>query len=188
MTYMPGSDFSTSVDSTPSESRPSTVEKLKTLTTEGMARSQRVAEILRSAFSQTVAEVKDGRAVLSPLAKEVTAETVATVKDKSQQAADVFSHTWEQESDKKDLTARMIAFMQSLADTLKVALLPQLKGQAVKLDGVLSDRYGQRYDTIKDQFEFVRSWYVVPETTTVESPEETVSDTVAIEVESKVVR
>ena len=180
MTSMPQSEFSNAT----SESNPSTVDKVKVLAKESSARSQRVMEILRTAFTETIAEVKDGRAVISPLAKEVTAETVATVKSQSQKAADILNDTWQQESNQKDLSERLIAVIRNLASTLKVKLLPQLKNQTGKLDN--NERFGERYESIKDQFDLVRTWIVVPVLSTPVT-ESASSDASAIEVESEVI-
>lgn len=141
----------TTVESTASPN-PSTVEKLKTLQQESTQRSKRIFTILRTAFTQTMSELKDGRAVISPLAQEVTAETVATVKEKGQQAADTVSQTWRQAADKEDLTDRIIGFMRSLTKTTATTLLPVITTQATKLDGVLNERYGDRYANIKARF------------------------------------
>lgn len=164
---------------------PSTVEKLKTLQKESTERSGRIAKILRSAFSETAAEFKAGRAVISPLAKEVTTETVATVKEKGQQASKTVNQVWQQEAEAEDLTDRLIRLVRVLAQETKEKLFPQIKTQAGRLDGVLSDRYGQRYNSIKEKFDIVRTWYVVPEKAT---PDMNNSDAVVIEVDSEVVR
>ena len=181
MTYTVQSEIS---DATTSAA-PSTVEKLKTLAKEGAERSQRITKILRSAFSETAAEFKEGRAIISPLAKEVTTETVATVKEKGQQASQTVNQVWQQEAEAEDLTERLIRFVRVLAQTTKERLFPQLKTQASKLDSVLSDRYGQRYNNIKEKFDFAQAWYAGPETT---APEPANSDAVVIEVESKVIQ
>ncbi len=164
---------------------PSTVEKLKTLQKESTERSQRIVKILRNAFSETAAEFKEGRAVISPLAKEVTTETVATVKEKGQQASQTVNQVWQQEAEAEDLTERLIRFVRVLAQATKEKLFPQIKTQASKLDSVLSDRYGQRYNNIKEQFDFAHAWYAAPEVT---APEPASSDAVVIEVESEVIR
>ena len=192
MTYTTQSDVNTlptaSVESTTSAD-PSTVEKLKTLYKESSQRTQRVSKILRAAFTETAAEFKDGRAVISPLAKEVTAETVATVKEKSKQAADTVNNTWQQEDDSKDKTERLIAFVRTMGksagQTARVQLLPQLRVQAIKLDEVLSDRYGSRYATLKDRVAGIRQRYAATEPT---QPETATDSPVAIEIDSEVVR
>jgi cytochrome c556 len=188
MTYTTQNDLSTSVEPTPT----STVQKIKKLYRESSQRSQRVTKILKTAFSEAVTEVKDGRAVISPLAKEVTAETVATFKEQSQKAADTVNQTWQQKADAPDRTERFISVVRALGQRAKVNLLPQLKQQAVKLDGVLSDRYGQRYTSIKEKAAVVRSWYAASEQTTPSTAPQTFVDDAtshtAIEVDSEVIR
>lgn len=196
MTYTTQNDLS-NLPATPAEptpaaadpsADPSTVEKLKTLYQESSQRSQRVAKILRAAFTETAAEFKDGRAVISPLAKEVTAETVATVREKSKQAADTVNQTWQQEDDSKDSTERLIRFIrtlgQSAGQTARVKLFPQLKVQAIKLDDVLTNRYGSRYATFKGRFSGIRGWYTATEPTT---PETAADAHAAIVVDSEIV-
>ena len=179
MTYTVQSEISDT-----SAAAPSTVEKIKTLQKEGTERSQRIVKILRNAFSETAAEFKEGRAIISPLAKEVTTETVATVKEKGQQASQTVNQVWQQEAEAEDHTERLIRFVRVLAQATKEKLFPQIKTQASKLDSVLSDRYGQRYSNIKEQFDFTHAWYAAPEAT----PEPVNSDAVVIEVESEVIR
>ena len=182
MTYTTQPDYS----ETPNQQAPSTVEKLKTLQQESATRYQRVSKILRAAFTETAAEFKAGRAVISPLAKEVTAETVATVKDKSQQAKKTVNQAWQQESETEDRTERLIRLARVLAKSAKENVLPQLKTQAIKLDGLLSERYGDRYSNIKNRFDFVRTRYATPAQTT---PETTATDKpVVIEVDNEIIR
>lgn len=190
MTYTTPEDLS----SLNSEQAPSTFDKAKVLYQEGSTRSVRVAKILKAAFSQTAAEFKEGRQTLSPLAQEVTSETVATVKEKSQKAADVLNDAWVQEADSQDLTERISRFLSAIArsasQSAKTRLFPQVKTQASKLDVLLKDRYGNRYENIRAKFDVVRSWYAAPaqsETSpyTADSDE---GEIVAIEVDSEVIR
>lgn len=180
MTYTNPSNFSNAS----TDQAPSTVEKIKTLQKESTQRSQRLMKILRTAFTETVAEFKAGREVISPLAKEVTAETVAGVKEKSQQAKKTINQAWQQDSESEDRTERLIRLVRVLAKTTQEKLFPQIKTQASKLDDVLINRYGDRYETLKDRFEGLRSRYM-PEQTT---PEPTANPSAAIEVESEVIR
>ncbi len=182
MTYTTQSNFTEAQTEQPA---PSTVEKLKTLQQESTTRYQRVSKILRRAFTETAAEFKEGRAVISPLAKEVTAETVATVKDKSQQAKKTVNQAWQQESETEDRTERLIRLVRVLAKSAKENLFPQLKTQAIKLDGLLSERYGDRYNTIKDRFNFAGTRHATPAQTT---PETVADEPVVIEVNSEVIR
>lgn len=180
---MTPSEFS----NTSADQAPSTAEKAKTLKQEGTQRAKRIAKILRTAFAETAAEFKAGRTVISPLAKEVTAETVATVKEKSQQASKTVNEAWQQEADTQDRTDRLIRFVRVMAVATKEKLFPQLKTQAIKLDDVLNNRYGQQYSDLKDKFSGVRDRYVTtqpPATKQTTAPD---APTV-IEVESEVIR
>ncbi|MGB7087579.1 MAG: hypothetical protein WBD47_18615 [Phormidesmis sp.] len=182
MTYTPDTEFSL-----PS-AEPSTVEKLRTLQQEGSQRSKRIFKILSTAFTETAAEFKDGRAVISPLAKDVTTETVATVKEKSQQAADVLNQTWSQEAEHEELTDRIISFVRTLGKTAQEKLSPQLKDQASKLDVILSDRYGHRYENVKARLDDIRAWYVASGAAAPEAEADKPTEhVISIEVDSEIV-
>ena len=195
MTYTTPEDLS----SLTAESSPSTFDKAKVLYSEGFARSKRISQILKAAFSQTAAEFKAGRQTLSPLAQEVTAETMASVKEQSQKAAEVLNDAWAKEADSQDLSERISRFLsavaQSVSQSAKTQFLPQLKTQASKLDGLLRDRYGDRYENIRTKFEKVRQWQTAPENQSETSPEIAVvyeadmsaDEGVVIEVDSKTV-
>ena len=185
MTYTTPEDLSTFT----SEQAPSTVDKAKVLYQEGLTRSVRVGKILKAAFSQTAAEFKEGRQTLSPLAQEVTSETVATVKEKSQKAAEVINDVWAQEADSQDLSERISRFLSNMAQSAsgaaKTHLIPQMRTQAGKLDGLLQNRYGDRYANIRAKFDRVRSWYATPEATTPYEADAATSEGIVIEVDSE---
>jgi hypothetical protein len=142
-------------------------KKLKTLQHESAHRAKRIAKILSAALQETIAEVKAGKAVISPIAKEVSAETVATVKEKSYQATETINQAWQQEAHETDRTERIIRVVRALSQKTAKNLLPTLKVQARKLDTLLGNtvdkklqqRYGQRYETIKGKFASIRTWY-----------------------------
>ena len=185
MTYTTPEDLSTLT----TEQTPSTFDKAKTLYQEGLERSQRIHKILRAAFTQTAAEFKEGRKALSPLAKEVTTETVTTVREKSQQAAEVLNDAWAQEASSQDLTERIVGFLQRVAQSAKVHLLPQVKTQAIKLDDLLIDRYGDRYASIREKFAILGKWYATPEQseTSTHEADATPEEAIVIEIDSEVV-
>ena len=176
----------TTTQNTPAEipagTEPTTVEKLKTLQQESTQRSKRVFKILRAAYAELASELKDGRTVISPLAKDVTTETVATVKQKSQQAADTVNQTWNQEADAKDFSDRLIRLAQVIAVAAKQNLFPQIKKYAIKLDGLLSDRYGAQYTDLKSK---VTGRTQPVSTQTASGAADTVDQPIVIEVESE---
>lgn len=185
MTYTTPEDLSTLT----SEQAPSTVDKAKVLYQEGLTRSMRVGKILKAAFSQTAAEFKEGRQTLSPLAQEVTTETVATVKEKGQKAAEVINDVWAQEADSQDLSERISRFLstiaQSASKSAKTHLFPQIRTQAGKLDVLLMDRYGDRYENIRAKLVMFRSWYATPEATTSYEADTNTDGGIVIEVDSE---
>lgn len=185
MTYAASEDLSTVT----TEQTPSTFDKAKTLYQEGAVRSQRINKILRAAFTQTAAEFKEGRQALSPLAKEVTAETMTTVKTKSQQAAEVLNDAWAKEASAPDLTERIAGFLRTVAQSAQKHLLPQAKTQALKLDDLLMNRYGDRYASIREKFATLRKWYATPDQPDMSTHEtdSTPEEAIVIEIDSEVV-
>ncbi|MEL6353165.1 MAG: hypothetical protein AAFR58_15645 [Cyanobacteria bacterium J06627_28] len=168
----------------------STFDKVKTLAKEGTQRTQRITQILKQAFSETRDEFKAGKTVIAPLAKEVTTETVSTVRSKSQQAANAVNKAWEEEANTADFTDRLVAFLKKIATATAQTLFPQVKKQASNLDELLGNRYGAQYTNLKTRFETVRAWVVVPDTVHSESttPADNSADVVVIEVESEAVK
>ena len=140
------------VDSPTEDSTETTLEKLKSLQKEGGQRTQRISEILRAAFAEVSKEFKAGRTEMSPLIKEVTAETMDVVKENGQKASQTVNQAWKA-ADDDDSLERLIRFVRLLAQTAKEKLMPQLKVQADKLDDVLTGRYGDRYTTLKNRFQ-----------------------------------
>ena len=114
----------TNLSSTSQEAESSTFEKLTTLTKEGSARTQRISQILRQAFSETCEEFQAGRTVINPLAKEVTNEAVSTFKSKSQEAAEAVNQAWQSEADTPDTTERLINSVKSLFAQAKTTIFP----------------------------------------------------------------
>ncbi|MEL7069475.1 MAG: hypothetical protein AAGN15_12580 [Cyanobacteria bacterium J06581_3] len=159
MTYTSDSLLDTTAQAT---DEPTTAQKLNTLKQEGTERTKRIASILRQAFSETREEFQAGRTVISPIAKDVTTEAVSTVKQKSQQAAEAVSQAWNDEAAAPDLTERIGNLIKVLAKSAKDNLFPtvetQAKKQAIKIDQLLGDRYGEQYTTLKDRFATIRDW------------------------------
>lgn len=180
-------------DMTPIEQSPvekTTFDKLKMLLKESGVRSQRIGKILRQAFTETRTEFQAGRSVISPLAREVTTETVSTVKAKGQQAANTVNKAWQDDAEEIDLVDRLVKFLQAMSQLSRETLLPELKKQAGNADSMLDSRYGERYADIKARLEAVRTWFAASAETanTVPETSENNEPTVVIEVESETVK
>ncbi len=196
MTYMPDTNLSNLSSDSSENTDPTTVEKLKTLAQEGTQRTQRISKILKQAFSETREEFQAGRTIISPIAKEVTAEAVSTFKSRSQQATEAVNQAWQDEESTLDFTERLVKVFKTMANTAKERLFPQIKTQtkrqASKLDDLLGDRYGEQYTTLKDRFGQVRAWADIARTATAKPAAEDTKDAkpttaVVIEVDSQVV-
>ena len=195
MTYMPETNLSNLASDDSVNTETTTAKKLKTLAEESTQRAQRISKILKQAFSETREEFQAGRTVISPIAKEVTAEAVSTFKSKSQEAAKVANQAWQAEEDTQDFTERLIKVLKTMASTAKERLFPQIKvqtrKQASRVDTLLSDRYGEQYITLKDRFGQVRAWVNVAQPTATEVASDTndaaSAPDVVIEVDSQVV-
>ncbi|MEL6601676.1 MAG: hypothetical protein AAFP20_00440 [Cyanobacteria bacterium J06614_10] len=180
-------------DMTPIEQSPAettTFEKLKMLLKESGMRSQRIGEILRKAFSETRTEFQAGRSVISPLAKEVTTETVSTVKEKGQQAASTVNKAWQDDAEELDLADRLVKFLQVMSQMGQETLLPALKKQVGRADNLLDGRYGDRYASIKARIQAIQTWLVDSADAEKTAPEtaDNSEPTVVIEVESETVK
>jgi len=199
MTYLPKDHLHLSSNSS-ADTEPTTVEKLKTLTKESAQRTQRISQILKQAFSETREEFQAGRTVISPIAKEVTAEAVSAFKSKRQQATEAVNQAWQDEESTPDFTERLLKVLKTMANTAKASLFPQVKAQtqkqASKLDGLLCDRYGDQYTTLKDRFGQVRIWMNSNANSATSPAAKTAADSqaditptpaVVVEVESKVI-
>jgi len=195
MTYMNDAQISATANQVHTDTEISTVEKLKSLTKEGIERSKRILSILRQAFSETREEFQAGRTVISPLAQEVTTEAVSTFKEKGQQAAEAVNKAWKDEASTSDVADQIVDFLGAMTQTAKEKLLPtvekQAKQQAGKLDELLSDRYSDQYTDLKNRFKTVRSWITAnntvinePATTPTDSVDSTTEPSIVIEVDS----
>lgn len=181
----------TNLSSTPTEAQPSTIDKLKTLSKEGTQRAKRINQILRAAFSETRAEFQEGRSVISPLAKEVTTEAVSSFKSTKQRATTTVSEAWQEGEGQSDLSDRLVAFIKSVSKTAQVELFPQLKKQALNLDNILTNRYGDQYTSFKSRFDSIRKWTAVnapADASMNNQPDVVVEPDVVIEVDSETVR
>ena len=187
MTYTDQVRFSSEAISTSSSEKgnSTTLKKLALLKQESAQRAQRITTILRAAFSESAAEFKAGRTVIAPLAKEVTVETVAVVKENGQKVSETVNQAW-QDADDNDKTERIIRFVRMLAAKAKETLFPYLEQQTGRLDNWLSDQYGDRYTNIKDRVDTVCTQSVATEDISFKVEDTTVSS--VIEVDSEVIR
>ena len=126
-------------------------ENLKTIAQAGGVRARRIGQILRTAFSGMATELKEGSTEISPVAKELMSTVGASLKQKSKEATSKINDALQENNvDSQDIISRLKSLVQTIAYTIDQKLLPPLKVQVQKLDLTLTERYGDRYDEIKD--------------------------------------
>jgi hypothetical protein len=109
---------------------------------QGSTRAARIRDILKTAASDTIAEVKQGSGEMRAVATDTFSTVVNTLdEDKANPAAESVSTGT---ASSKSLIAKLFA-------ALKTRLVGQVKQQAVKLDDGLGERYGDRYQTSKER-------------------------------------
>ena len=127
---------------------------------EGKMRAERIQEIVRDAFSQTIAEVKEGSAEMGSTVKETFSKVLET--------RNASEETTEKASSSSAKSMALLAFKAlgiRLASRLYKELIglphqyAKLKNQAVNLDTNLTERYGDRYLAVKQRLENTAAWY-----------------------------
>lgn len=131
---------------------------------EGKIRIERIQAIVRDAFSQTVAEVKEGSGEIRAIVKGSLSENLEVVDEKVEGSEETAARTPSTSS--KSL---ILAIFKAIKNRLFVQLhqeatnLPhryaKLKNQASNLDANLTERYGDRYIAVKQRLEKGAAWY-----------------------------
>ena len=126
-------------------------ENLKTITQAGGVRVRRMGKILGEAFSGVAKELKEGSTEISPAAKELMSAVGSNLKKTSQEATGKINDALKENNvDSQDVLSRLRAVVLTVASVIDEKVLPPIKQQIAKLDWTLSERYGDRYDEIKD--------------------------------------
>ncbi|MEM7064205.1 MAG: hypothetical protein AAF572_13705 [Cyanobacteria bacterium P01_B01_bin.77] len=101
-------------------------ENFQSIKTEGGRRTQKIADILKSALSEAVTEVKEGATTVRPLAKDLAGNAVQVVKEKGQEAyVNAKQAAEETGTDEQDIIARFRLKLQAIVDAIKATLLGQ---------------------------------------------------------------
>jgi hypothetical protein len=113
---------------------------------QGSTRVARIRDILRSAASQTIDEVKQGSGEIREIATGRFSTVIDTLDDGTNNPSSE-THSTDQRP-LKPLLARLFA-------AVKTRLVTQFKYQTVKLDDDLGERYGDRYQAGKQRVDQV---------------------------------
>jgi hypothetical protein len=113
---------------------------------QGSTRVARIRDILRSAASQTIDEVKQGSGEIREIATGRFSTVIDTLDDRTTNPSSE-THSTDQRP-LKPLLARLFA-------AVKTRIVTQFKYQTVKLDDDLGERYGDRYQAGKQRLDQV---------------------------------
>lgn len=128
--------------------------------TESGTRSQRIGKILKDAFTQTSAELKEGYTIVRPLAAEMSATVAADLKEKRHQASNQFKEAWGEEADPTPTWKRWQRVLKAVATAIKKTLAPPLQKQVSRVDTQFTDQYGDSYQSMKQGLRSLKNWYV----------------------------
>ncbi|MEM8613332.1 MAG: hypothetical protein AAGF93_15030 [Cyanobacteria bacterium P01_H01_bin.105] len=116
-------------------------ENFQSIKKEGSLRTQKIADILKSAFSEAVAEVKDGATTVRPFAKDLAGNAVQVVKEKGQEAyVNAKEAAKETADDEKDIITQFKLKLQAIVDALKATLFGQSEEEEVSETVALIER------------------------------------------------
>ncbi len=98
-------------------------DNFEAIKAEGGRRSQKIADILKSAFSEAVTEVKDGTSTVRPLAKDLADNAVQVVKERGQEAyTSAKKAAQETAIDEQDIITQFKLKLQAIVKAIKESL------------------------------------------------------------------
>lgn len=101
-------------------------ENFQSIKVESGRRTQKIADILKAALSESVTEVKDGASTVRPLAKDLANNAVKTVKEKGQAAyVNAKQAAQETATDEQDIITQFKLKLQAIVDAIKATLFGQ---------------------------------------------------------------
>lgn len=109
-------------------------ENFESIKAEGGRRSQKIADILKSAFSEAVTEIREGTSTVRPLAKDLAGNAVQVAKERGQEAyVNAKQAAKETATDETDIVTRFKLKLQAIVDALKATLLGQTEAGATEV-------------------------------------------------------
>ncbi|EKU97379.1 hypothetical protein Lepto7375DRAFT_6567 [Leptolyngbya sp. PCC 7375] len=103
-------------------------ENFQSIKAEGGRRTQKIGDILKSAFSEAISEVKEGASTVHPLAKDLADNAVQVVKEKGQEAyVNAKQAAQETATDEQDIVTQFKLKLQAIVEAIKATLLGKVK-------------------------------------------------------------
>jgi hypothetical protein len=114
---------------------------LQTIKAEGGTRTSRIREIIQSAATQSMTELKEGIGEIRTTASQSISTVAQTLNDAET------SESSESPS------------FSTVLKGIGTRLVNQLRSQLVNLDVKLTTQYGNRYETVKQRLGLFQAWY-----------------------------
>ena len=103
-------------------------ENFQSIKSEGGRRTQKIAEILKAAFSEAVTEVKEGATTVRPLAKDLADHAAQVVKERGQEAyVSAKQAAQETADDEQDIVERFKLTLQAIVNAIKATLFNRVE-------------------------------------------------------------
>jgi hypothetical protein len=114
---------------------------LQTIKAEGGTRTSRIREIIQTAATQSMTELKEGIGEIRTTATQSISTVAQTLNDAET------SESSESPS------------FSTVLKGIGTRLVNQLRSQLVNLDATLATQYGNRYETVKQRLGLFQAWY-----------------------------
>ncbi len=114
---------------------------LQTIKAEGGTRSTRIREIIQTAAAESLTELKEGFGEIRSTASQATSNIAQTLSDT-------------EPTDSSEAPSFTTAF-----NSIRTQFVNQARTQFLNLDAKLANRWGDRYEAVKQRFGLFRVWY-----------------------------
>lgn len=115
-------------------------ENFESIKAEGGRRTQKIADILKAAFSEAVGEVKDGASTVSPMAKDLAGNAVQVVKERGQEAyVNAKQAAKETATDEQDVITQFKLKLQAIVDAIKATLFGQTEAEGADVVALIEE-------------------------------------------------
>jgi hypothetical protein len=117
-------------------------------------------QIIQSAASQTMAEVKEGSGTIGTIARDAFSTVVrSTVQSTGAKDAGEKRSETEKEADQTAPPLHFKTSIEVLFKVIKDRIFAQIENRVVNLDSTLMERYADRYEHFKQRLGNIAAWY-----------------------------
>jgi hypothetical protein len=110
---------------------------LQDMKAEGGNRTTRIREIIQTAATQSMSELKEGMSEIRSTANQSFTTVAQTITPESSEAPS----------------------FSTVFNGIRVRIVDRLRGQITNLDARLTTQYGNRYETVKHRLRMFQVWY-----------------------------